>query len=534
MTTSGVSGASWASYDSPALSSFFDASADLLGIADFDGRWRKLSKSWTTILGWTEEELKATVFPELVHPDDVASAIETNRRIRQSELSTARFENRYLCRDGSYQWLSWTRTSDADTGLIYAIAHPVSDEQKRLEAAAAGVSAAEAVASMPGTGLVTTDLHGTVRSFSAGAEQLFGHPAHRVIGQPIGILMPASMRHAHNEAMERYLAKREESDARGRAPFRVDAMAADGTVFPASIALSETSTEPPEIVAVIHDLRGHGQTSALTSSVVNLRPVGLLEQQLRDGLRKEQFTTHYQPIVAEHGEFLGMEALVRWQVPGEPARSAQTFIGEAERTGLITEIGMVSLEAALRDTAALIEADLWPDGAVCSINLSPMQLAQPMVVPEVQRALDRTGVPPSAIALEITELIAIDNDPDSLGRLAELRALGIGVVLDDFGTGYASMQYLHRMPIDGIKIDRSFVGGVYDNPIDAAIVSSQLSVASLLDLTVVGEGVESRQQLNALVRRGCRRFQGYLFARPMPIASLIELLSARVPTPFSL
>jgi len=241
-----------------------------------------------------------------------------------------------------------------------------------------------------------------------------------------------------------------------------------------------------------------------------------LENDLRKALARGDFVLHYQPRVdIGTGRIVGMEALVRWSTPDGRLQSPASFIPLAEETGLILPLGEWVLEEACRQTAQWTGEGL---GALkVSVNLSSRQLEQPGLAAKVLAVLDRTGLDPEQLEVEVTESVFL-RDFDTVSQaLATLAGAGIGVALDDFGTGYSSLSYLKRLPIKTLKIDKSFVDGLPLDRDDAAIVTSIVSIAANLDMDVVAEGVETVGQLEFL--RGlhcCRGFQGYLFARPLP------------------
>jgi PAS domain S-box-containing protein len=244
-----------------------------------------------------------------------------------------------------------------------------------------------------------------------------------------------------------------------------------------------------------------------------------LEHDLRAAVEADddQFVCHYQPIVSlRDGRTLGHEALVRWQHPVDGFRAPDSFIPLAEETGLIGALGERVLLTACRQTAAWRQAGDHDGLRRVSVNLSVRQLADPEVVGMVGRALAATGLEPGALTLEITETSLLEDAETAQANMLGLAALGVRLVLDDFGTGFSSMAYLSRLPVSGIKIDRSFVARLGQDGQTGAIVEAMLSMAAALDLTVVAEGVETAEQAAMLLGLGCSRAQGWLFGRPMP------------------
>ncbi len=248
-----------------------------------------------------------------------------------------------------------------------------------------------------------------------------------------------------------------------------------------------------------------------------------LETDLRRALERGELELFFQPIVKLEDETLkGFEALIRWNHPKKGMVSPGAFIPLAEETGLIVPIGQWVLtracEALKRMTRSPANAHL-----SVSVNVSGRQLAHPQLVEQVREVLAGTGVDPGKINLEITESVLMDNAEAAVAALNRLRDLGVNLHIDDFGTGYSSLAYLHRFPIDTLKIDRSFISG--DNEEDPwAIVQTIRSLAALLGMTVTAEGVETETHLDKLRELGCDYAQGYLFSRPVPASDLGVLI----------
>ncbi|WP_298212525.1 EAL domain-containing protein [Acidovorax sp.] len=240
-----------------------------------------------------------------------------------------------------------------------------------------------------------------------------------------------------------------------------------------------------------------------------------LEADLRRGLQEKELVLYYQPVVDGKGRLLGAEALVRWLHPRRGMVSPAEFIPLAEQTGLILPLGQWVLESACRQLVAWSRSALTRQFFL-SVNVSVRQFRQPDFVEQVLGALDATGANPERLKLELTESLLMADVEDIIARMEHLRRYGVSFSLDDFGTGYSSLSYLKRLPLDQLKIDKSFVSDLQTDPNDAAIVRTILALADSLDLGVVAEGVETTGQLEFLQRHGCKAFQGYLFGRPMP------------------
>jgi diguanylate cyclase (GGDEF)-like protein/PAS domain S-box-containing protein len=247
-----------------------------------------------------------------------------------------------------------------------------------------------------------------------------------------------------------------------------------------------------------------------------------LRSDLQHALALEQLELHYQPVVRLAGrKILGVEALVRWNHPARGVIPPIQFIPVAEETGLIVPMGRWILETACREAVRLHEQFPRDEPLTMSVNLSVRQLQSETLVGDVRNALAITGLPASALVLEITESLMLTDTDYALQQLHDLKALGIRLAMDDFGTGYSSLSYLSRFPVDILKMDRSFVGSK-DNE---ALTSAIIALGTSLSLDVVAEGIELPEQASALEVLGCELGQGYLFAKPMESKQLDEFLT---------
>ena len=251
-----------------------------------------------------------------------------------------------------------------------------------------------------------------------------------------------------------------------------------------------------------------------------------LEHPLRRALAEEQFQVHYQPVVdLGSGAVVGMEALVRWRHPELGMVSPAEFIPLAEETGLIVDLGEWVLRTACRQTARWIA--LGHASMHIAVNLSARQCRERSLAEAVGRTLRETGLPPSALMLELTETSLMNNPGAGREMLERLVAQGVSIALDDFGTGYSCLGYLKSFPIAVLKVDQSFVRNITSDQRDRMIASTVVGLAHGLDLTVVAEAVETEGQLEVLRTLGCDRFQGYLFSRPVPADEATTLLAAQ-------
>ncbi|OGR35031.1 MAG: hypothetical protein A2091_03195 [Desulfuromonadales bacterium GWD2_61_12] len=268
--------------------------------------------------------------------------------------------------------------------------------------------------------------------------------------------------------------------------------------------------------ALYHAKALGGSIYCFFTQEMNLRAVEkiVLETELRQALEAEQFTLYYQPQVnLESGRVVALEALMRWQHPVHGVILPGEFISILEDTGLILRLG----EWLLREACAQIgHGQKILPGLEMAVNISSRQFQQPGFLEMVDKVLREAGVAPGLLTLELTESIIMDEPEKSRQLLQQLRERGLGIAIDDFGTGYSSLGYLKNFPIDQLKIDRSFVHEVLTNPDDAGIVEAITVIARRLNLDVVAEGIESREQAEFLSSCGCQAGQGYYFAKPLP------------------
>lgn len=251
------------------------------------------------------------------------------------------------------------------------------------------------------------------------------------------------------------------------------------------------------------------------------RDLGIKE--LRWAIDQRQLVLFYQPKVnSRDGRIVGVEALLRWNHPTRGMIQPNDFIPLLEQSGLILEVGSWVLEQAAADFCIWTEKGLAP--LRIAVNVSPNQLKHKHFIDELERALRIGKVRHAGIDIEITESVIVEDLEDCIRKLSAVRELGVRVAIDDFGTGYSSLRYLARLPIDTLKIDRSFISMVTETPNDLAIVSAIIVLAHGLNLDVVAEGVETEEQQKFLRLLRCDQMQGFLFSRPVPKTEIEQML----------
>jgi EAL domain-containing protein (putative c-di-GMP-specific phosphodiesterase class I) len=248
-----------------------------------------------------------------------------------------------------------------------------------------------------------------------------------------------------------------------------------------------------------------------------LRERRALQHDLRFALSRHEIALHYQPQASIDGKIIGFEALVRWDHPTRGMVSPGEFIPLAEESGAIIALGEWILREACREAAS------WPTSLRIAVNLSPAQFRHGDLPALVHSVLFDTGLAANRLEIEITEGVLISDFSRAISILRRLKTLGVRIAMDDFGTGYASLSYLQAFPFDKIKIDRGFIANLDRNPQSAAIIRAVIGLGHGLNLPVVAEGVETKEQLAFLRREACNEVQGYLFGRPAPIAQYARL-----------
>ncbi len=286
--------------------------------------------------------------------------------------------------------------------------------------------------------------------------------------------------------------------------FRGDEVSADDLLKQADLAMYKSKDSGRNVCRFFGPQM---QTSKLHRAAI--------DKELRQALAEEQFELHYQPQVGPEGALAGAEALVRWKHPKRGLVAPDEFIAVAEESGLILPLGRWVLESVCRQLAAWSAR---PETAALriAVNVSARQFQQTDFVEQVVATLRSTGADPRRLTLELTETSLVHNVEDVIEKMSQLKTEGVNFALDDFGTGYSSLYYLKRLPLDQLKIDRSFVRDVLTDPDDAAIAKTIVALAQTLGLKVIAEGIETAEQQAFLDSSGCHCYQGNFFSKPLP------------------
>ena len=259
-----------------------------------------------------------------------------------------------------------------------------------------------------------------------------------------------------------------------------------------------------------------------------------LQRDLKDAFAHDKLDLAYQPIVdTRDGRVTAVEALLRWTDPDQGPIPTRTMVDIAEQNGLITQIGAWVLERACRDRGTWLRQH--PGTPLdLSVNVSPRQVMDPGFAGTVAAILDKTGMDPAALILELTEGVFVDDPARAMTVLADLKGLGLRVALDDFGTGYSSLSYLREFPVDIVKIDQGFIADIGREPTATAIIDAVTKLAHVIGLSVTAEGIETHTQRKEITAIGCENAQGFLYAHPMPSHELTAQLAANSGGPMHL
>jgi PAS domain S-box-containing protein len=559
--------------------------ADMIAVVDSEGHRLYNSPAYEKILGYSPEELKATSSIEQVHASDRQRLLEAAEKARRTG-GGERLEYRIRHKDGSWRILESTasaiRNAKGETTRLVIVNRDIT-ERKRAEEMLAHSALHDGLTSLPNRTLFldrlqhafarsarhSTSYKLTVLFIDVDEFKIYNDSLGRAVGDQL--LMQITQRltsalRAVDTISRQVMSKdadasmasdtlarlggdefavllddiQDPSDGirvadriqdRLKAPFLVDGQE---MVISASIGMALRTATCDQAEDLLRDAeiamfraKRAGKAccevfdSAMHSSAVNrLR----LETDLRKALELGEFRVVYQPIVSlRSGRITGFEALSRWQRPGGLVPPTE-FIPVAEETGLILSINRSLLREACQ------QLRLWHDQfpsdppLAMSVNITPKQFAQPELASEIGLILKQTDVAPSNLHLEIVETIAMRDAEMAGGVLSELKALGVRLSVDDFGTGYSSLSRLQRLPIDTLKIDRSFVSKMDADSETREIVRTVIMLAHNLDLTVVAEGAETKGQVDDLKELDCEMAQGYFFARPANSTVMSELL----------
>lgn len=530
-----------------------------MALISIDGRLFRVNRALVQILGRGESELLASSMLDLCHPDDRDQCREQVRRLFAGVTQSTQLEQRFLHHDGHPVWVSVSASlvRDVNDQPMYLVCQIEDIGERRANGEALAHQAAhDPLTGLPNRLSFVDRLGRELARAEATRERIavlfldvdrfkvvndsLGHSAGdrllvAVADRLSSVMGPTDVvarfggdeftilcRNVSSEETVELIAERI-----AQAIARPVALM-EGEVFVTAsigIALSGNTADTPETLvrnadAAMYRAKERGRDRAeLFDAREHHRAVDDLRtgNALHRAIERGELRVHYQPMIdLASGTLFGFEALIRWEHPERGLVPPMEFVPLAEETGLIVPLGVWALEQACRQAVRWHEAS--PDGAPLSmsVNLSPRQLAEPALPNDVARVLHDTGIQPSALWLEITESTLMRDAESALSALGALQALGLHLAVDDFGTGYSSLAYLERLPVEALKIDRSFTEGVGARKDSTAIVGAVVGLARALRLSTVAEGIETPEQFEQLRGMGCEVGQGFLFGPARP------------------
>jgi PAS domain S-box-containing protein len=560
--------------------------ADMIALVDGDGKRLYNSPAYLKVLGYSPEDLKNTSSVEQIHPDDRPRVLQAAEKARISGQGE-RVEYRIRHKNGSWRTLESTASAIRDrrgkTDKLVIVNRDIS-ERKRAEEMLVHNAFHDGLTNLPNRALFLDRLQHALTLSKKHSNYNFavllididefkiindslGHSAGDELLIQVGQRLKDSVRRADTVSRPRIsgLSETRTSDdtlarlggdeftillddirdpIEGiRVAGRVQAELATAfvvndqrIVISASIGIASSASPHMNAEDLLRDAdiamyrakkAGKARcevfdTAMHASAVKRLR----LETDLRKALDQNEFRVYYQPIVSlQTGKITGFEALTRWQHP-EGIRSPLEFIPVAEETGLIIPMNRLLLREACKDLQAWQAEFPTNPPLTMSVNITPREFAQPDLAYEIGKTLEQLNFDPDWLRLEIVETIAMGDEEKSGEALAQLKAIGVHLSIDDFGTGYSSLSRLRRIPVDTLKIDRSFIMNMDTDAENREIVKTIIMLAHNLGLKVVAEGTETEKHINQLTELHCEMAQGYFYSRPADSLAMLKLLAA--------
>jgi diguanylate cyclase (GGDEF)-like protein/PAS domain S-box-containing protein len=547
--------------------SFDDAAIGMALVAP-DGRFLRTNLALCEILGYPEEDLLGKTFQDITHPDDVERDRDHLRKMLAGDVRTYQVEKRYFHKDGHVVWvlLSVSLVHDEGGEPLYFVSQ-IQDASKRkaMEEWLQHQALYDALTNLPNRKLFLDRLgHALTRmerrrsrrvavlfmdldNFKVVNDSL-GHEVGDLLLSAVAERLKGRLRSEDTLARfggDEFVVLLENVDD-PKEPVRVaeriidelrDPFVLDGRQLyvevSIGIALGEDRTKDSDELlrdadTAMYRAKDQGSCYSVFDPAMYERAIYRLEAEsdLRRAIEREEFVVHYQPVVnLQTGELWGMEALVRWNHPERGLLSPDEFVPVAEESGLVIPMGeQVFKEACLR-AKGWQEVHPRTPPLVMSVNLSARQLSRWDLAETVARILGETGLGGSRITVDVTETAYVRALAGNTVALDSLREMGVRISIDDFGTDYSSLSYLKRLPADALKIDKSFVKGLGEDAKDTAIVQMIIELAHTFGMEVIGEGVETEEQVALLEKMGCDFAQGHLFSQPLSPEAASEFLA---------
>ena len=528
-----------------------------------------MNRALTDILGYTTEEFLAADFQSMIFPEDVGATLTKTNQLLTGKSANTQMEQRYVHKKGHTVWVSWSGSiaseSHSENAILIFQLHDITDK-KLVEEKLQHEANHDALTGLPNRAYFMRRLAESLQKFRQ-------NPKYHVsvlfidldrfkyvndsLGHLVGDRLLVGISERLSECMRPpdivarlggdefvilvegryYIEKVTQVAERIQGKFSLPFQIGHHEIYSsASIGILHATEKHRTSEDMMRDAdtamyhakhAGKGRHEVFDENMHRAaKETLLLETELRRAIERREFSVAFQPIFSlVTGRIQGVEALARWEHETLGRIPPEKFIPLAEEVGLVEELGdQIIRDACLQIGSLLDMLEPHPQFRV-GVNLSCHQFAQHDLVRKIKDALESTGLPSDRLRLEITESVFLEHQERAIEMLHQLRSLGIEIDIDDFGTGYSNLSYLVRLPVSALKIDRSFIMAMDDGGANNEIVQTIVSMARNLGLSVVAEGIETPAQLAALKRLNCEKAQGYLLARPMNLAELIDFMS---------
>lgn len=544
------------------LRSFYEFDLVGLTITSPEKGWIQINKCLCDMLEYSEQELRTMTWAQLTHPDDLAEGVAQFNKMLAGEIDGYSLEKRFISRTGkiipTHLVARCVRKANGEIDFVLAMVEDIS-ERKAAAKEIENLAFYDTLTSLPNRRLLLDRLKQALalaaRSCRGGAllfidldnfknlNDTLGHDTGDLLLKQVAQRLLSCVREEDTVAriggdefvilLAQLSEQPEEAASQTKLvalkilttlnhPYQLDNFEYRNTPsIGASLFSQQDSSEDlmRQADIAMYQAKKAGRNAfrffdPQMQDIINAR--ANLEGQLRKAIENKEFQLYFQIQVDGAARPLGAEALIRWIHPVNGLVSPEQFISLAEETGMILPIGKWVLETACAQLKAWQQA-AFTRHLTLSVNVSAKQFHEPNFVAQVLEAVRQYGINPKLLKLEPTESILLENIDETIATMHALKEIGVGFALDDFGTGFSSLQYLKKLPLSQLKIDRSFVRDMVQDSNDQAIVRTIISMAQSLNLEVIAEGVETVDQLQMLKNHGCNHYQGYLFGKPVPI-----------------